>query len=39
MSPPTISRFVIMRRDDEDTSTEVVFVVNWFEELRARVQN
>jgi hypothetical protein len=36
---PDDQRFVILRRDDEDTSTEVVFVVNWFEELRARVQN
>tara|TARA_Y100000588_G_scaffold391794_1_gene501514 strand:+ start:1540 stop:1689 length:150 start_codon:yes stop_codon:yes gene_type:complete len=36
---PDDQRFVVLRRDDEDTSTEVVFVINWFEELKARVQN
>ena len=36
---PDDQRFVMLRRDDEDTSTEVVFVINWFEELKARVQN
>jgi hypothetical protein len=36
---PDDQRFVMLWRDDEDTSTEVVFVINWFEELKARVQN
>jgi hypothetical protein len=36
---PDDQRFVMLRRNDEDTSTEVVFVMNWFAELKARLQN
>ena len=36
---PDDQRFVMLRRDGEDTSTEVVFVINWFEEMKAWVQN
>ena len=36
---PDDQRFVMLRTGDEDTSTEVVIVVNWFEELLQRVDS
>ena len=36
---PDVQRFLMLRIGDDGTSTTVVLVENWFEELKVRVPN